>query len=448
MPIQPVILAGGFGTRLWPLSREDYPKQFNAFVNQYSLLQNTLQRLQNIDNQLPPIVICNEIHRFIVAEQLQTIKTQPQSIILEPCSRNTAPAIALAALSAKPDTILLVLPADHVIRNHLVFSQVIQQGLAYARQKKLLTFGIVPRIPHTGYGYIHRGGRLPDGGFQVANFVEKPSIEIAEKYIAAGDYYWNSGMFMFRADSYLEALAVHQPEVLSACKLALASGNHNADFTRINAHEFAKSPAISIDYAVMEKTKDAIVLPLEAGWSDVGSWTSIWEVGPQDDSGNVLHGDVFAEHVTNSYLRAESRLLAVVGVDDHVVIESPDAVLVAHRNSTEQIKKIVTRLAKENRTERFYEQIHYQAWGQWRHLVQDSGFIIRKIKINPNALVSLQDLNMPIGQWLILQGSAELETEHKKITLTKGESCHLSASIHSVKNLNNEALVILETQFR
>lgn len=353
--VQPVILCGGFGSRLWPLSREDCPKQFIPIINDYSLLQNTLQRLVDIKNKLAPIVICNQAHRFVVAEQLQQIDVKPQAIILEPCGRNTAPAIALAALSAKPETILLILPADHVIRNQGALVNAIKQGVAHAAQGKFMTFGIVPREPHTGYGYIQRGKRLPEGGFAVSAFVEKPDIQTAESYLNAGDYYWNSGMFMFTAEHYLNALSQYQPEILEACRNGLAEAEIDRDFTRIAELEFQKSPAISIDHAIMEKTGDAVILPLEAGWSDVGSWASIWEVGPQDNSGNVVHGDVIAVNVTNSYLRAESRLLVVVGVDDHVVIETPDAVLVAHRNSTEQIKKIVDQLGQEQRKERFNE---------------------------------------------------------------------------------------------
>ncbi len=352
--IQPVILSGGSGSRLWPLSREEHPKHLIPLLDQQTLLQKTLLRLQGLSDLLSPLVVCNERQRFMVAQQLQDISVDAQAIVLEPVGRNTAPAVALAAIKAMEqgqDPLLLVLAADHMIQQADLFRETVMDAVAYATADHLVTFGVVPLKPHTGYGYIHRGSRIGAHAYQVAQFVEKPSLPTAQQYLRSGHYYWNSGMFLFKASVYLKALQHHAPEILMACQLTMKHQQQDSDFTRIDAEAFKHCPDISIDYAVMEKASNVAVLPLDAGWSDVGSWESLWEVCLQDAQNNVVQGDVLSEGVSNSYLRAESRLLTVLGLKEVVVIETPDAVLVADMKYSQAVKNVVQMLKKANRIE-------------------------------------------------------------------------------------------------
>ena len=343
--ILPVIMAGGSGTRLWPLSRQLYPKQFLNIVGKNTMLQDTVARLEGIEARAP-LVICNNEHRFLVAEQLRQAGGTSE-IILEPEGRNTAPAIALAALRAIEggnDPLLLVLAADHVIQDVKAFTESVNKAIPFAQNDKLVTFGIVANSPETGYGYIHRGGSVGESSFVVSRFVEKPDLKTAKKYVDSGEYYWNSGMFLMKASRYLEKLEKYEPEILKACRLSIKDVKHDLDFIRIDAEEFAKCPSESIDYAVMEKTDSTVVVPLDAGWSDIGSWSAIWEVSEKDEDGNRTLGDVISEDSKNCLVHGEDRLVSILGLEDIVVVDTKDAILVAHKDKVQNVKKIVEKL--------------------------------------------------------------------------------------------------------
>ena len=356
--IQPVIMAGGNGSRLWPVSRQLNAKQFLTLTDDaLSMLQMTIARLDGVGST-PPLLICNEQHRFLAAEQLRQIDCEHAQIILEPAGRNTAPAIALAALAAMQqgqDPVLLILAADHYIADWSAFHQALEKAECLAKQDKLVTFGVVPTLAETGYGYIQRGSSLPQHGFNVARFVEKPDAPTAQRYLDSGDYYWNSGMFMFKASVYLEALREFRPDILDACARAFESRSQDMTFVRVGEAAFANCPEESIDYAVMEKTTDAAVVPLDAGWSDIGSWSALWDIGEKDSEGNVCKGDVLAVNTRNSLIRAEHKLVATLGVEDLVVVETKDAVLVAHKDSVQDVKKIVEAIKNDSRHEHIGE---------------------------------------------------------------------------------------------
>ena len=358
----PVIMAGGYGSRLWPLSRQLRPKQFLKLNGDFTMLQATIQRLDGID-YISPYVICNEEHRFLVAEQLRQINLKGASILLEPEGRNTAPAVALAALQAMrsgEDPILLVLAADHLIKDAAIFHKSMQQALPLAEAGKLVTFGIVPTHPETGYGYIQRGNALSRdlSGYAVARFVEKPDLKTAESYLQTGDYFWNSGMFMFRASRYLEELELLQPEILRACRLAIEQAESDMDFVRADKEAFVACPNQSIDYAIMEKTDNAAMVPLDAGWSDIGSWSALWDVSDKSADGNVFRGDVLAVETENSLIYSEHRLVTAIGVQDLVIVETKDAVLVAHKDKVQSVKDVVAMIKKQGRTEYALSLIH------------------------------------------------------------------------------------------
>ncbi|HEX2549813.1 MAG TPA: mannose-1-phosphate guanylyltransferase/mannose-6-phosphate isomerase, partial [Gammaproteobacteria bacterium] len=354
--IVPVILAGGSGSRLWPLSRSAYPKQLLSLVTQRTMLQDTVLRTQAIPNIAPPVIICNQEHRFLVAEQLSQIGVHNASIILEDVGKNTAPAAAIAALYLKNhmqgDPLLMILPADHIIKNTESFVDTISLAITNTKEGKLVTFGVKPNQPETGYGYIKTSvNKKENGSYDVLEFVEKPNLATAKIYLDSGQYYWNSGMFMFKASSFIEELHQFAPMLLKACESSVLSMKKDLQFYRLDKYSFSTCPSDSIDYAVMEKTKNAVLVPLNSAWSDVGSWSALWEVHDPDKDGNVLFGDVVTDRVTNSYLRSESRMLAVVGVDNHIVIETPDAVLVAHKENTQAVKDMVNRLKELQRPE-------------------------------------------------------------------------------------------------
>lgn len=348
--ILPVVLSGGFGTRLWPLSRKDRPKQFLRLLDKNSLFQDTIMRVANIPDSLPPLFICNEDHRFLIARQLQEIDVVSSAIILEPVGKNTAPAITIAALQAMihgGDPILLVLPSDHLVANQAAFLASVDKATKYAQAGKLITFGVIPHKPETGYGYIHAGEELADGVQAVDGFVEKPNLEKAKSYLEAGNYYWNGGIFMFRASRFLQEMNQHAPDILTACRKAFKARTSTPDFIRLDKDIFGECRSDSIDYAVMEKTTDACVVPMDVGWSDVGCWSALFEVSNKDDNNNVTVGDVIVDEVHNSYLRSEGRTLAAIGVQDLIVVETKDAVLVAHKDQSQKVKSILTRLEKK-----------------------------------------------------------------------------------------------------
>lgn len=446
--IQPVVLCGGAGSRLWPLSREMFPKQLLSLIDEQSLLQNTLLRLDGLD-ALAPLLVSNENHRFLVAEQLRAANITHGGILLEPAGRNTAPAVTIAALqavSAGNDPLLLILPADHVIQGVEVFHQAVQKAAALASEGALVAFGIVPTAPEVGFGYIRRGVSL-GGGYRVDSFVEKPPRAAAEQYLVSGDYYWNSGMFMFRASCFLEELARLEPEVLKACREALVDSKHDLDFIRLGKDAFLRSPDNSIDYAVMEKTTRAAVVPLNAGWSDIGSFSALWECSERDANGNALRGDVILEGSRNCYVNASGRLVTVIGADDLVVVETSDAVLVVHRDAVQDVKKIVTTLKKQQREEGYTHRCVYRPWGYYEGIDKGERYQVKRIGVKPGASLSLQMHYHRAEHWIVVSGTAEVTCEDKVFLVTENESTYIPLGHkHRLRNPGKTMLEMIEVQ--
>jgi len=446
----PVIMAGGSGSRLWPLSRQLNPKQFLCLADsELSMLQATIRRLEGLDVALPRL-ICNEEHRFLAAEQLRRLGLENTNILLEPMGRNTAPAVALAALQAsseEQDPVLLVLAADHLIRDVAAFQESIRQALPLALAGKLVTFGIVPTQAETGYGYIEKGKALNAGGFEVARFVEKPDEETARAYLASGHYLWNSGMFMFRAHRYLDELEKFRPDILAACRSALAEGEQDMHFTRIGREEFAQCPSESIDYAVMEKTADAVVVPLDAGWSDIGSWSALWEVGNKDGQGNLCHGDVLVEQTSNTLIHSQSRLVSTVGVDDLIIVETKDAVFVAHKDHVQDVKKIVDRLKSEGRGESIDHREVYRPWGVYDSIDKGSRYQVKRISVKPGAKLSLQMHHHRAEHWVVVSGTAKVTNGDKTYLVTENQSTYIPiGQVHTLENPGVIPLELIEVQ--
>ncbi|MDF3030493.1 MAG: mannose-phosphate guanylyltransferase/mannose-6-phosphate isomerase [Moraxellaceae bacterium] len=450
MNILPVIMAGGSGTRLWPLSRELHPKQFLTLPGEkQSMLQMTVARLAGLTKELP-LVISNEEHRFIVAEQLRQMEKLRRNILLEPVGRNTAPAIALAALQATrdgADPLLLVLAADHVIRDTAAFHAAVRRALPLAEQGRLVTFGIIPTAPETGYGYIRRGRLLDEGVFEVAGFVEKPDLKTAQGYLASGEYDWNSGMFLFRASAFLHELHTFRPDILDACKAALDAPQSDLDFVRVDAAAFTACPSDSIDYAVMEKTTQAAVVPLAAGWSDVGAFSALWEVSSKDDNGNALQGDVIAHDTHNCLVEAESSLVATVGLHDTVVIQTKDAVLVAPRDRVQDVKKIVEQLKAQGRSEyRLHRQV-YRPWGHYDSVDNGGRYQVKRITVNPGAKLSTQMHHHRAEHWVVVKGTARVTLNGVEKYLTENESVYLPVgAVHALENPGKIPLELIEVQ--
>ena len=414
--LYPVVMAGGSGSRLWPLSRVLYPKQFLCLKGDLTMLQTTICRLNGVECE-SPVVICNEQHRFIVAEQLRQLNKLTENIILEPAGRNTAPAIALAALAAKRhspenDPLMLVLAADHVIADEDAFRAAVRNAMPYAEAGKLVTFGIVPDLPETGYGYIRRGevsaGEQDTVAFEVAQFVEKPNLETAQAYVASGEYYWNSGMFLFRAGRYLEELKKYRPDILDACEKAMSAVDPDLDFIRVDEEAFLACPEESVDYAVMERTADAVVVPMDAGWSDVGSWSSLWEISAHTAEGNVCHGDVINHKTENSYVYAESGLVTTVGVKDLVVVQTKDAVLIADRNAVQDVKKVVEQRITVKPGEGLSVQMHYHRAEHWVVVAGTA-----KVTINGDIklLGENESIYIPLGAMHCLENPGKIDLE-------------------------------------
>ncbi|MFO1431373.1 MAG: mannose-1-phosphate guanylyltransferase/mannose-6-phosphate isomerase [Candidatus Competibacteraceae bacterium] len=449
--IVPVILSGGSGSRLWPLSRELYPKQFLPLVDTHSLFQITVLRVQAITDITPPIVICNHEHRFMVAEQLRTLNVTTTAVILEPVGRNTAPAVTVAALQAMAagdDPILLVLPADHMIADADCFRRAVEHATPLAESGRLITFGIVPTAPETGYGYIEAGAPLAGGdSYAVECFVEKPDATTAQAYLEAGDYYWNSGMFMFRASVFLEELAGWAPAIANACRLAHAGGQADLDFLRLDRAAFEACPSDSIDYAIMEKTRNAVVIPLDVGWNDVGAWSALWQIGEHDANGNRLSGDVLTVDTHNSYVRAESRLVATVGISDLIVVETADAVLVAQRDRVQEVKTVVNRLNAARREEARNHRKVYRPWGAYDCLDNAERFQVKHITVNPGASLSLQMHHHRAEHWTVVRGTAKVTCGDKISLLTENQSTYIPVGTpHRLENPGKIPLELIEVQ--
>ncbi|HVO48310.1 MAG TPA: mannose-1-phosphate guanylyltransferase/mannose-6-phosphate isomerase [Steroidobacteraceae bacterium] len=456
--LTPVILSGGAGTRLWPLSRELYPKQLLALTGERTMLQQTALRLSGLASAAP-IVVCNEAHRFLVAEQLRQLKIEPSAVVIEPFGRNTAPAIALAALAALSkqageDPELLVLPADHVIRDVPEFQQAVRVALAAAEHGQLVTFGIVPSNPETGYGYIQRGAAAAAtgpgaaaGAHRIARFVEKPSLQRAEEFLKSGDYLWNSGMFMFRASRYLQELERFAPQIAKVCRSAFDSAKSDLDFMRIDPKTFEKCPSDSIDYAVMEKTSDAVVVPLDAGWSDIGSWSALHEASDADGHGNVSHGDVISEDTQRCYLYSESRLVATVGLSDHVVVETKDAVLVAPKERVQDVKKLVARLKEAGRYEHSLHREVFRPWGSYDSIENGERFQVKRLKVKPGASLSLQMHHHRAEHWIVVSGTARITRGEEVFLLEENQSTYIPIGVkHRIENPGMIPLHIIEVQ--
>jgi mannose-1-phosphate guanylyltransferase len=446
----PVIMAGGAGSRLWPLSRQLNPKQFLTLVDaEHSLLQATIKRLDGLDIALP-CLICNEQHRFIIAEQLRQLKIEQASILLEPVGRNTAPAIALAAMQALQETndpMLLVLAADHLIQDVQAFHASIRAAFPLAVNGQLVTFGIVPTHPETGYGYIEKGGQVGDEGFVVNRFAEKPDIATARDYLSSGNFLWNSGMFMFRASRYLQELERFQPSIFEACRQALELGKQDMDFIRVDAESFASCPADSIDYAVMEKTTDAVVVPLDAGWSDIGSWSALWEVSDKNEDGNSFKGDVIGHTTNNTLVHAENRLVATVGVEDLIIVETKDAVLVAHREKVQDVKKIVEQIKADGRYEHINHREVYRPWGMYDSIDNGQRYQVKRITVQPGAKLSVQMHHHRAEHWIVVSGTAKVTNGDKIYLVTENQSTYIPiGQIHALENPGVIPLELIEVQ--
>lgn len=452
-----VIMAGGSGTRLWPMSRTAYPKQFLALNSEFSMLQETVQRLDGL-GEFATTIITNEEHRFLVAEHLRQLDHSAE-ILLEPVGRNTAPAIALAAFRAvaqgNGSSLLLVLAADHVIDDQASFQDVVKSAMGIAREGKLVTFGIVPDSPATGYGYIKQGEALSSGdasaessaACRVDSFVEKPDLATAETYVASGEYLWNSGMFMFRADIYLKELKAHRPDIYSACEVASQALQADMDFLRIDKAAFEACPDDSVDYAVMEKTAEAVVLPLDAGWSDVGSWSALWEIKIKDEQGNVLQGDVQSKDCSNNFIVAGDKLVAAIGVDNLVIVDTKDAVLVADKSRVQEVKDIVAKLKQQKRGEYIQHREVFRPWGKYDSIDSGERYQVKRITVNPGAKLSLQKHHHRAEHWVVVSGTAKVTNGDNVTLVSENESTYIPIGVvHSLENPGRIPLELIEVQ--
>ncbi|MDH4120891.1 MAG: mannose-1-phosphate guanylyltransferase/mannose-6-phosphate isomerase [Deltaproteobacteria bacterium] len=466
----PVILSGGSGTRLWPLSRELFPKQLLPLVGERTMLQETLLRLEHLGAKAPfqlasPIVVCNQDHRFLVAEQLREIGQDKPTILLEPCRKNTAPALTLAALGAaertpKEDSVLLVMPADHVILDPVAFGQAVTSGFHMAEQGHVVTFGVVPTGPETGYGYIKASQPTPNASvlrptpLKIDAFVEKPDAATATQFVASGEYLWNSGMFMVKAGQWLKAIAHFHPQIATACQSSFQQKEHDLFFLRVNEGEFSQSPSDSIDYAVMERitqsTADGFqsaVIPLDSGWSDVGAWTSIWQAHAKDPQGNVVRGDVHSRGNKNSLIMAEERLVAALGLEDLIVVETADAVLVAHRSHAQDVKQIVEWLKEEKREEHLTHKTVYRPWGNYKNIGGGERYQVKRITVNPGASLSLQMHHHRAEHWVVVKGSAQVTCGEKVFLVSENESTYIPrGEWHQLTNPGKIPLEMVEVQ--
>jgi mannose-1-phosphate guanylyltransferase len=439
-----VVMAGGAGTRLWPLSRASHPKQFLSLHGEDTMLQSTVKRLSGLDVK-SLVTICNEDHRFFVAEQLREIeKLGP--IILEPAGRNTAPAIALAAFSCKDDPLLLVLAADHVIQNKTAFTEAVLAAVPLAESGKLVTFGIVPDAPNTGYGYIKRGEEEA-AGYAVDQFVEKPSLERAQEYLDSGDYYWNSGMFLFKASRYLEELEKYRPDIYEACQLSMEDSSQDYDFIRVEDNQFELCPSESIDYAVMEQTESAVVVPLDAGWSDIGSWSSLWDISEKDEKGNSINGDVVLQNTTETYVRTDGQLVSLIGVNSLIIVATKDAVLVANKDDVHEVNAIIKQLKSDERSEWEYHREVHRPWGKYDSIGESEGYKVKRITVNPGGKLSLQQHKYRSEHWVVVSGEAKVTNGDNVFSLSENQSTYIPAGVvHRLENPGETPLHLIEVQ--
>jgi mannose-1-phosphate guanylyltransferase/mannose-1-phosphate guanylyltransferase/mannose-6-phosphate isomerase len=452
MKIHPVILSGGSGTRLWPLSRAAYPKQLMPLVSDGSLLQETVQRVGDQGRFAAPLLICNDEHRFMVAEQLHQDGVVPDRIVLEPVARNTAPAAAAAAVllaADDPDALMLLLPSDHHIGDTARFLAAVDAAAAAARQGALVTFGMAAERPETGYGYIRRGAALAgaDGCFQVDRFVEKPDLATAQSYLDDGHFAWNSGMFLFKAAQLIAEMERHAPAVVAAARAAVAKAVTDLDFVRLDASAFADAPSISIDYAVMEKTDHAAVVPAEMGWTDVGSWGALWDIAARDGDGNTLIGDVIATDSRNSYVRGDGRLIAVVGVEDLIVVDTADALLVAPRAKAQEVKAVVDRLKAAGRSEQLHHRRVYRPWGSYESVDAGERFQVKRLTVKPGGRLSLQKHAKRAEHWVVVSGTATVTRGNEEFDLTENQSTYIPVgTVHRLENRTSEPVHLIEVQ--
>jgi mannose-1-phosphate guanylyltransferase len=445
--IIPVILSGGSGTRLWPLSRKSRPKQFLAISSDKTMFQDTLLRLDTPNISSQPMVICSDDHRFMVAEQLRELDMTAKSIILEPIGRNTAPALTVASLASDPEAILLILPSDHVIADKEAFHQAISIAQPLAESGQIVTFGIVPTHAETGFGYIEAGDSSNKDWLPITRFVEKPNAETAQTYLDAGHFFWNSGMFMFKASKLLAEMKSFRPDIVDACSDAFNKANKDMDFTRLDSNAFEQCPSDSIDYAVMEKTDSAIVVPLDAGWSDLGSWTSLWEAGIKDGNNNIIKGDVVQKSSTNCYIHSEHRLVTTLGLDKVIVVETADAVMVAHPDFVQDVKALVDQLKNENRSESESHRQIYRPWGKYDSVDVGERYQVKRITVNPGAKLSVQMHHHRAEHWIVVSGTAKVTIDGKEQLLAENQSTYVPiGSIHSLENPGKVPVEMIEVQ--
>lgn len=442
-------MAGGSGTRLWPLSRELHPKQFLSLMGEETMLQQTLSRLQGLPATLP-LVVCNEAHRFLVAEQLRQKSLLGKNILLEPASRNTAPAIVLAALHAMragDDPLLLVLAADHVIADAASFQKAIQSAIPHAVAGELVTFGIVATHPETGYGYIRRGTPMDASAFKVAEFIEKPPRAKAEEYLAAGGFDWNAGLFLFKASRLIEEIGLFRPDVLGACQAAMNKASQDLDFFRVDAEAFARCPEVSVDYAVMEKTQRAVVVPMEVGWNDIGAFSAIWDILPKDEAGNVSRGDILSHDSRNNLFFAENAMVAAVGVEDLIVVQTKDAILVASRHQAQEVKNIVARIKQAGRTEHQLHREVHRPWGKYDSVDAGKRYQVKRITVLPGGKLSVQMHHHRAEHWVVVSGVARVTLDGVERLLAENESIYLPiGAVHALENPGKVPLEIIEVQ--
>jgi mannose-1-phosphate guanylyltransferase/mannose-6-phosphate isomerase len=450
MNIIPVILSGGSGTRLWPLSRKQHPKQYLPLAGDNTMLQETILRLSGLDNLADPLIICNADHRFLVAEQCQQIDIQNPVILLEPVGRSTAPAIAAAALQSLKQTdgaALLVLSADHVIQDIEVFHAAINIASQQAQAGKLATFGIIPTDANTGYGYIKSSADSDNGAHKVEEFVEKPDLKTAESYLEQGNYLWNSGMFMFKATTLIDELTIHSPEIVTSVNNAVDNAVQDLDFIRLDKQAFESSPGDSIDYALMEKSNNVVVVPLDAQWSDIGSWSALHDIGIKDVNGNVIKGDVIAQDTTNTYINASHHMVTTIGVDNLIIVDTPDATFIATQDKAQEVKSIVESLQVKGRDEGTMHRKVYRPWGWYDSIESGKHFQVKRLHVNPGAKLSLQMHHKRAEHWVVVSGTATVTNDKQIFILNRGESTYIPLGItHALENKTNELLEIIEVQ--